>query len=769
MFIKHHFTFPNLLVIFNILLFIETEKRDNDYPLKYRLNNGNYIVVFSKGIYIYDYTFTYKKEVKTFISRVLDDDNDSYQTNIAQFLSEDDGYILCLIKNTLYIIDKYGNFIIDADDIPDNFVSNEKNFYSIIPYGHLENEYYFYIITKTSKYAIEGRKYIYYSNNKSFFLNNTYNDYINNEANEISISCQLMYYSNDKVISCFHGSWSKIYCSTFKINDFTLLRETNLEGAGGQFFKSNIMTPERTLAGICSEQDKNLKCFSYDIINNTFRDINEVTSTGCDCQQIDLMVEYFPEKEEFAFWCASHYGIYLASLSKEGIYSLITNDYILLNESECEQPKRLNLFYSATDQKYKVLTDSDCAQIITINATEAPKLYDFPTDEPPPIICHEKCETCEDWPNFDNNNCLSCKDSKYLDSGNCVDNCTNGYFEDDNIPKCKCSSNITCKFCSSESKKYHLCVSCDTDGGYYPKIDDENNIGTFINCYNNEKIPNGYYLNTTTKYYEKCYETCKNCSGFGDEKDNNCTECIATYEFKTDFENDNNCYKICDKYYYFDENKKYFCVDECPPSYSKILNSRCVDKCSNFYKFEYENKCLSVCPSISIPNENGLCIQNNMETNFVSQEETTEKEDNKESSINFPNIQTNTNNCINECEVVEYFNKICRINSSNPLIMDEMIEKIKKELVKGNLNSLIFNNDKNILFLKDSDYNIKFSILPIDYENENSSFIKLGKCEDKLRQEYNIRDNRSLYLFQMEVYKKGLLIPMIEYEVYDAY
>ena len=43
----------------------------------------------------------------------------------------------------------------------------------------------------------------------------------------------------------------------------------------------------------------------------------------------------------------------------------------------------------------------------------------------------------------------------------------------------------------------------------------------------------------------------------------------------------------------------------------------------------------------------------------------------------------------------------------------------------------------------------------------------MGKCEEKLRKEYNINNNISIFIFQIEFFTQGILIPIIEYEVYD--
>ena len=48
----------------------------------------------------------------------------------------------------------------------------------------------------------------------------------------------------------------------------------------------------------------------------------------------------------------------------------------------------------------------------------------------------------------------------------------------------------------------------------------------------------------------------------------------------------------------------------------------------------------------------------------------------------------------------------------------------------------------------------------------NISTIDLGECENKIKEEYNIPKNKSLYILKIDVKQDGLKIPKIEYEVY---
>ena len=617
------------LLLFEYINICGTEK-DTDYSLKLRLNNGNYIMLTIQGIYIYSQTLTSKLDIKIFDSRIYSTHSDCYSTNMAQFSSEDNGYVICLIQNMTYIVSKNGIFLTEYKL---DFMYKGASF-PIIPYGHSGNEYYYLIVSKVEKRII-FRKYIYNSSLNSVVYVKAYTyELIYGFYN--SIACELMYYSNNKVVTCFYGDWETTFLNVFNMSDFMPI--SGLGGStldGGQHFVSAIKTPGRTKAAFSSQHTDDLIAYYYHIETNYFIKIDYVAKSGCDCEQINMNIEYFPEREEFFFYCIGTYKVYSARLSKDNYYKLlpIVN---LINTTSCGFPHIFNLGYSSKVEKYFIYTDADCQQLFSIDNIEAKKYYDYPTDEPGVLICdyfynynktdcydkvpdgfycndtylktidkcHSNCRTCKEGPTTNNNNCLTCKFSKYLDLGNCVDNCTNGYFIDvDNITKCKCSSNISCKYCSKESKRYNLCETCNNDIGYYPKINDETNINnSIINCYNNETIDNGYYLNIKTKYYENCYLTCKKCSGLGDEKNNKCIECISTHEFKTNLDNINNCYEKCDNYYFFDFFNIFHCTknNTCPLNYSKLVISKnkCIDNCTkdNYNKYEYQNICYGKCP-----------------------------------------------------------------------------------------------------------------------------------------------------------------------------
>ena len=94
--------------------------------------------------------------------------------------------------------------------------------------------------------------------------------------------------------------------------------------------------------------------------------------------------------------------------------------------------------------------------------------------------CHSDCERCDKKGTSSNSNCISCKDPTILNEGNCVNSCDKGDFLDiDGIRKCKCE-NDKCLTCSEQSLSQGLCITCNEDESYYPKLIDIIENKTFI-------------------------------------------------------------------------------------------------------------------------------------------------------------------------------------------------------------------------------------------------------------------------------------------------
>ena len=102
-----------------------------------------------------------------------------------------------------------------------------------------------------------------------------------------------------------------------------------------------------------------------------------------------------------------------------------------------------------------------------------------------------------------------------------------------------------------------------------------------------------------------------------------------------------------------------------------------------------------------------------------------------------------------------------------------MVINIKNELINGTMDNLIksvIEGEKEDLIIEDNEF--MYQITSTENQNKNEynqiSSIKLGECENKLKTHYNINQNESLLIYKIDYYEEGLLIPTIEYEVYDS-
>ena len=72
----------------------------------------------------------------------------------------------------------------------------------------------------------------------------------------------------------------------------------------------------------------------------------------------------------------------------------------------------------------------------------------------------------------------------------------------------------------------------------------------------------------------------------------------------------------------------------------------------------------------------------------------------------------------------------------------------------------MIHDEGDAIFMLTSTFNQK------NNEYYNSSVIDLRECEYKIREEYNISKNDSIYILKIDIYTPGFLTPKVEYELY---
>ena len=241
------------------------------------------------------------------------------------------------------------------------------------------------------------------------------------------------------------------------------------------------------------------------------------------------------------------------------------NEYIFLNDSYVPQKncyKQCDYYYYLNESNNYICTEYDNCPLQYYKKINQRKK------------CIDDCRKDEFYIYDYYNTCLSkCPDNikNYEEEKKCLDECYSYQFEYRNICYNDCPINTYRLF-----NYRNICV---------------------------DEVPENYYLDKEDNIYKECYDLCKSCNQSGNETINNCKECIYNYTFLNDsYVPPQNCYKICDYYYYLNESENYFCTEYnfCPFQFVKLIEPRtkCIEDCrmDDEYIYDYYNICLSKCP-----------------------------------------------------------------------------------------------------------------------------------------------------------------------------
>jgi len=382
-----------------------------------KLENGNFLIVSRNGLYTLDPTF----KILNYTNEMIIYDN--YATTIKQFTKEDGSYILIISFINDYILNSEGNLLYI---IRNDYLLYHKYLYSVIPYNHSGDVFNYYIIYFNSDQMILNKN-SYYSNNKTLERK----DFNFNNINELyvdSITCQLMTYSNENVISCFFlteiDNEYFINCTVFKAEEnFEIIKtsELKIESIFNflGYLKSEVMSTDdrqKVLIVFLNNYGGRLCYAGYDININNFTygylGVDTFQTTFGRSSHIDI--SYFKETEEFiisffykdiSYNSTEYYNVYLIySIDKNFEYSFfgILSNFILGNSfcqntpfiiSEAQSFIYLHrIFFSSAAQKYCIILNLNSPEIISlfiinkeikiINPTELKS-----SDSPPKFIC----------------------------------------------------------------------------------------------------------------------------------------------------------------------------------------------------------------------------------------------------------------------------------------------------------------------------------------------------------------------------------------------
>jgi hypothetical protein len=226
-------------------------------------------------------------------------------TTIKQFKREDGNNILIITGNKHYILNSNGNFLYEEVEKDWNIYNKLES--SVIPYSHLRDVFSYYII-KIGKSVINLYKYSYNSTKNTG--ESIYFKLVNSsEINSSYITCQLMNYLKESVISCFFttiiNDENFINCIVFKAEEnFTIIKTSQLKIKESflEALKSDVMsTDDRQKVVIIFYIQGNSFLFyaGYDINDNNFTYGNLIHKIEYYGIIFNCDISYFKETEEF--------------------------------------------------------------------------------------------------------------------------------------------------------------------------------------------------------------------------------------------------------------------------------------------------------------------------------------------------------------------------------------------------------------------------------------------------------------------------------------
>jgi hypothetical protein len=227
------------------------------------------------------------------------------------------------------------------------------------------------------------------------------------------------------------------------------------------------------------------------------------------------------------------------------------------------------------------------------------------------VKCYSSCYDCLRKGDSVNHNCSKCNTNFFpLDDNSSLcygaTETVQGYFFK-TLTKTFSKCFDSCSKCVALGDKINnLCTACKTN--YFNLVDNK------FMCYTKDSIVVGYYFDTANNIFNKCYQSCNQCSGPGDIFTPNCTQCVSSLTECggcTQKVYKDNCIADCPILTIFDSISKQCkdcqtgqvvynneCVSTCPPGYvmdiTTCVSSKSVDKCPVGYIQNNEGYCILV-------------------------------------------------------------------------------------------------------------------------------------------------------------------------------
>ena len=616
------------------------------YPKSITLLNGNIFIIHQKGIEIYDSSFTkLEQTIRTFTEEEkISDTIKLGKVSITRFNQNDNGLIICMIINKIYIFNYKGEelFVENSGEIIGLF---NGNYYDLTPIKRNGEKYIYQIGFINSNKA--NLFYFEYDNEKNSNQKigetapfNYIDPNANNQEcniNNQGITCEIMINStNGENLVCFFNihspSGQLLSLATIDLNNYEVsnILFNSLVIADIKGLKS-VVTPNKKKTLICMNfASTTSKCTVYSYFDNLFYDFKSY-EVSCKDGFYSINLEFMRETDQYILSCTDNSGQISASIFDKEFNNIKTFSVIIgsqVTSSSILYSYELGTYIAISDITYSgedktlvnlssIIKPSIVAEIIDVLNPFKPKIIttipQIKTTIPKIITTIPQIKTTipkiiTTLPQIETTIPKIEKTQPILTTPSFV---------------CQLEK---CKECNQESTSKKLCIECNKSKQYYeisPLINYKGNLilNQYKECYNSSTKPSNFYLNKTTEYYEPCYKSCASCEFNGDGNQNNCTTCDVDYMKDPRNPSSTNCVPLCTYFYYYTSYGQFKCssTPQCPEKNSLLIRAekKCVESCFNEpkYKYQYNGECLENCPEDTTIDERvRLCRVKNFES-----------------------------------------------------------------------------------------------------------------------------------------------------------
>ena len=769
---------------------------DITFPKIESLSNGYKIMITLDGIYsfiptlsrtINSYNFTENQKIIS--SNPM---QDIFQTQICQFSIEDGGneYVLCYIKNIIYVLNKTGKVVL-IKTLDFEISSSDSISLVCYKYDKVTNNYIFFIIynrtlSNVSKLIIN----IYYlflikENQGTITLFNNYTYFPDQYVDGYSllpggISCKIMIKDSSNVITCFLGII--INYNEQPLCSLTIDPNTNQISKGGTIggqakqINSSIRE-DKSKALVCLLNNSGAyKCYSYDINQQNFSE-NEIVEMSCIIENYAIYSSFFSDTNEFIISCIDYSNSYNMKRIDYN-FNLVQEENLEQTNFNCVYLYSYSVVYVSKYKEYILITYSQCdSNTKGVRFFELSNNCDIGDIKGATDHWEENKEENIETQIQLNSNLFSIPSLSYINRNS--ESQINRMSDKLSELGIKETNNISQKYgikedLSEKSINTHLSNSLEINSDNIKKINIETNNPIIIDSvYNTEKTQKEEIIS-------EHLEEDKKTSHINEQSNFTNSSIISSFpellysDSKTnvlEFHSDKITEKINQIKSDGDNEKTEVLSDKS----SNFLNFDTNTKTDEFIKTdktkEEINKSDYISQKININRETSkIDIPTQIktyaeDTNNIKIETDIDNQSDKNKKISevcicnedFPYLLFPSQQCTNFCSVDQLLDQTCKIDCVSEESFKELIENVET-LIKDDT----FEDDKEIIIVGN---NVICDITTTQNKQtyNNISYIDFGECEAKLKQKYNIN-----YLLILKFDKINENAPTsVEYEVYD--